>query len=231
VLEAMQAAGATKGDVNRWPELHETALGNDQVIRHPRFWQSWVPGDDVSGSDPTRFFVRGQDGRYHDVAGQIGLGEPFLSRGIAVADVDGDGRLDFVLANQWGPSFLFRNTAPDAGAFLGLNLRLPVGGGGELTVHPGRPALNTPTRPAVGAMARVRLPDGRVLVGLVDGGNGHSGRRSPEVHFGLGKLPPDAKVPVEVKWRGPDGQVHAWTTELVPGWHTVVLGEPNGGGR
>ena len=50
-----------------------------------------------------------------------------VTRGIALADVDGDGRLDFAVANQWEPSFLFRNTAPNPGAFLGLHLRLPVG--------------------------------------------------------------------------------------------------------
>ena len=49
-----------------------------------------------------------------------------VTRGIALADVDGDGRLDFAVANQWEPSFLFRNTAPNPGAFLGLHLRLPV---------------------------------------------------------------------------------------------------------
>ena len=49
---------------------------------------------------------------------ELGLAEPMVSRGIAIADVDGDGRLDFVTANQWGPSYLFRNESPGAGAFL-----------------------------------------------------------------------------------------------------------------
>jgi hypothetical protein len=44
-----------------------------------------------------------------------------VTRGIALADVDGDGRLDFAVANQWEPSFLFHNTAPNPGAFLGLH--------------------------------------------------------------------------------------------------------------
>jgi hypothetical protein len=35
-----------------------------------------------------------------------------VTRGIALADVAGDGRLEFAVANQWEPSFLFRNTAP-----------------------------------------------------------------------------------------------------------------------
>ena len=31
------------------------------------------PGDDMSGSDHNPFFVRGRDGRFHDVAPQLGL--------------------------------------------------------------------------------------------------------------------------------------------------------------
>jgi len=77
-----------------------------------------------------------------------------LRRGIATADVDGDGRLDFALANQWEPSFFFKNTAPKPGAFLGLNLRLPLGRKApEATVvQPGRPPVgrNGPSRPAIG---------------------------------------------------------------------------------
>jgi hypothetical protein len=80
-----------------------------------------------------------------------------VSRGIAIADVDGDGRLDFVCANQWGPSYFFKNESPQAGAFLGLRL---VQGKGS---------------PAIGAVATVNLADGRKVGSQVDGGSGHSG--------------------------------------------------------
>jgi hypothetical protein len=229
VLEVMQAAGATKGTVSTWPLLHETALMNDQLTADARFWHNWQPGDDIAGADHNPFFVRANDGRYYDLANKIGLGQPMNSRGIATADVDGDGKLDFALANQWEPSFFFRNTAPKPGAFLGLNLRLPVGPASRvgLVVQPDRPPLdkNKPSRPAIGATAKVHLPDGRMLVAEVDGGTGHSGRRSPELHFGLGEIDKTAKLRVELRWRGSDGQVREHTTELSPGWHTVLLGE------
>jgi len=128
-----------------------------------------------------------------------------VGRGIAVADVDGDGRLDFVTANQWGPSYLFRNESPGAFAFLDLLLVRANGS------------------PAIGAVVRVSLPDGRRLVGQVDGGSGHSGHRSPEVHFGLGSVEAARPLQVALAWRDRDGQPHQATLALLPGRHTIEL--------
>jgi enediyne biosynthesis protein E4 len=230
-LEVVRAAGFTKGTVNRWPEMHELALGNDELMPDPRFAHPIQPGDDISGDDHNSFFARAKDTRYYDISTRIGFGDPMLSRGIATADLDGDGRLDFALANNWGPSFLFHNTAPNAGSFLGLHLRLPVGPkeAGATVARLGHPQrwIEGPSRPAMGASATVHLADGQRLIAFVDGGNGHSGQRSPDLHFGLGKLDPSRPLRVEVRWRGTDGHVRAETFSLDPDhWHTLLLGEP-----
>ena len=34
-LEALQAIGFLRGNVNRWPELHEIAMGNDDLLSKP----------------------------------------------------------------------------------------------------------------------------------------------------------------------------------------------------
>jgi hypothetical protein len=181
----------------------------------------------MSGADHNPFFVRAADGRYYDLASRLGMAAPMCSRGIAVADVDGDGRLDFAVANQWGPSFFYQNTAAKRGTFLGLNLRLPLGTNGRepTVVQPGRPRLAKPSRPAIGASAKVHPPDGRILAAQVDGGTGHSGKRSPELHFGLGQLDRTATIKVDIRWRGSDGRIREHSTELITGWHTVLLGE------
>ena len=114
--------------------------------------------------------MRSSTGRYFDLAAELGLAESHVSRGIAIADVDGDGRLDYAVANQWEPSLFLHNTSPQTGQFLGLRLRL------------------SPGRPAIGAAATVFLPDGRRMSAQVDGGNGHSGKRSQDIHFGLGSV-------------------------------------------
>jgi hypothetical protein len=230
VPEALQATGFVKGAVNRWPELHEIAMGNDELLRDPRVWHRFQPGDDLSGHDRNRFFVRGANGRYVDVARELGLLEDDPSRGIAIADVDGDGRLDLAVANQWGPSSFYRNRCRACGSFLGLHLLLPLRPGhpGPAAARPGHPAADTPGRPAIGAQAAVHLPDGRRLVAQVDGGNGHSGKRSPDLHFGLGGVPPGAAVRVDLRWRDGDGRVRAETITLPPGWQTVRLGWSHG---
>lgn len=224
VLEAIQATGFVKGRINRWPELQALGTANDALLRDPRNWPKFQPGSDISGHDPNAFFVRAHNGRYHDIAHRIGLGGPVVTRGIAIADVDGDGDLDFVLANQWEDSTFYRNDAPRPGAFLGLHLLLPLDAAQPFQVRAGHPGPGLRGTPAIGAEASVRLPDGRQLTAQVDGGNGQSGKRAPQLHFGLGKLPPDHTLTVDLRWRDRSGRLHARSLQLKPGWHTLLLG-------
>ena len=225
-LEVVQAAGFLKGARDRFADYQEAAVANDRMIHDPRVWPEVKPGDNVAGDDTNPFFVRAADGRYYDLGRRVGFDRPMNSRGIAIADVDGDGRLDFVAANQWQPSVFFQNTARHAGSFLGLCLRLPLDARGDrpLAAHAGHPrAADGPTRPAIGAWASVRLPDGRKLTAQVDGGNGHSGKRSTDLHFGLGPLVAK-ELRVELRWRDARGIVCQQALDLPPGWHTIVLG-------
>ena len=224
-VEAVQATGFVKGEVDRWPELHELAIGNDQLVKDPRAWMQMRPGDGLSGRQPNAFFVRSSSGRFYDLAAELGLDQPMVSRGIAVADVDGDGDQDYAVANQWETSFVYRNDGRDQGAFMGLHLRLPVDRARQLdvAVHPGHADGAVASYPAIGATASVVLPDGRRLVGFVDGGNGHSGARSPDIHFGLGRIESQASLPVEIRWRDREGRLLSHHEMLRPGWHTVLL--------
>lgn len=205
VLEAIQACGFIKGKINRWPELQALGTSNDSIVHNPKFWPSFKPGADLSGHDWNPFFARAADGRYYDIAKDIYMNQPQVSRGIAIGDTDGDGRLDFVAANQWGPSNFFRNDAPAAGAFLGLRL------------------LNGQGIPVIGATALATTRDGRKHFGHIDGGSGHSGRRAPEIHFGLGKIATNELTYVTVKWRDTAGKIQTTSTQLAPGWHTLTL--------
>lgn len=222
IVEAIQATGFLKGKINRWPELQSLGTANSEIMHNPKFWPGFKPGDELSGHETNPFFVRAADGRYYDISDKLGLDDPMVSRAIAIADVDGDGRVDYALANQWGPSFFFHNESPNVGAFLGLNLLLPSEPQ-TLKVRPGHPGPDTLGRPAIGASVTVRLPDGRQLTAQVDGGSGHAGKRSPQLHFGLGNLPGSTQLEVNIRWRGPGGQVQQRTLSLPTGWHTIQL--------
>jgi hypothetical protein len=222
VPEIVQASGFVKGSSDRWPELQELAMGNDLMLRNPAHWPRFVDGDDLSGSDQDRFYVRATSGRYFDLASEVGLGDPMITRGIAVADVDEDGRLDFAVANQWSDSFFFHNVSDSVGSFLGFHLLLPTLPRETTAVWDGHQVRNVRGYPALTARVTVRLPDGRRLVRHVDGGNGHSGKSSPDLHFGLGAVGRQA-LHVTFEWRDRAGMLRNHEATVLPGWHTVLL--------
>ncbi len=203
----VQAIGFLPGERDRWPELHELAMGNDELLQFAGVWPRFGPGDALSGSGHDRVLLPDETGRFHDVWPLLGLDERTVSRGIAAADIDGDGRLSLVIARQWAPSLFLRNRS-EAGSALTIDLRVPGWVAG--------------TRAAIGAEARVTLEDGSIVTGFVDGGSGHAGRRAPEVHLGLGDTAEDAIVRVEIAWRDRTGS-HRATIGLSPGRHSLLL--------
>ena len=226
-LSIVQATGFLRGTVNRWPELQELAMANDQWLHIPLAWPRFRAGDDLSGHDQDAFFVRSDSGRYVNIGPEVGIAGANAtnpSRGIAVADCFGDGRLDLAIANQWGSTLFFRNLSPTRNRFLGLHLRIPLSPVRGSEIFDGHPNVAPLSRPAIGATALLELPDGSRHIEQVDGGNGHAGRRSPDIHFGLGDLSGSAELPVLIRWRDASGRSHEQALSFTPGWHTVILG-------
>lgn len=214
-LQIAQTNGFIRGSTNRWPQLQELAMSNDTLVSNPFFWPNANAGDDIAGSETLKFFVKGADGRYVDLAPELGLAVPIPTRGVATGDADGDGRLDFAVARQYGESVFYHNEAPDPGGYLNL----------ELTHEQGKKVGTAPMAgsPATGAQVMVTTADGKCYIQRVDGGSGHAGKRSTEVHIGLG----DAKGPVQVKltWLDRQGELHQQELKLSQGKHSLVLGE------
>jgi hypothetical protein len=218
-LAIVQTDGFIKGKINRWPWLQELAMTNDDLIVDQRMWPKAKPGDDIAGSEKLAFWAKSPDGpEYHNVSSELGLAVPAVTRGIAVADTTGTGHQDFAVARQWGAPAFYRNQHPGHGSFVGLRLYRPAAG--PATAGPGR-GLQLPGTPAYGAQVVFTTADGKTHVTQLDGGSGHSGKRSFDIYQGLG----DSTAPVRaaLQWRDLHGGIHNQTLTLAPGWHELLL--------
>lgn len=213
-LELVQAVGFVKGEINRFNWLQELAMTNDLLLQEPAMWPKAGPGDDISGSQPLGFWVRERGSeKFVNLSKELGFTDTTPTRGMAVGDVDNDGDQDLLVARQWGAPAFFRNDTPAAGKSVGLRLYRPVSGataGGPLGT------------PAYGAIAKLTTADGRTQIAQLDGGGGHSGKRSFEVYFGLADTG-GKPASLELCWRDLAGTVHMQRLELAPGWHDLML--------
>ncbi|MGX2993281.1 CRTAC1 family protein [Streptomyces sp. JNUCC 64] len=206
----VQTNGFVRGSTNRWPELQELAMANDELLRHPEVWPDFEPGDDLSGHQPLSFWAPDGQGRYIDLAGRLGLDGTVPSRGVAIGHSRPGAAPGLAVARQWGEPDYYRNDAPQGDRRITLDLRKPARGA---DAAPGS------TTPAVGAQARVTA-DGRTTLHQVDGGGGHSGKRDFLVSAGLGDA---SSARVELRWLDGRGEPRHTTLTLRPGRHALVL--------
>ncbi|HEY4084184.1 MAG TPA: ASPIC/UnbV domain-containing protein [Burkholderiaceae bacterium] len=243
--EALQAVGFSRGDrggqdfgwrKSCWSVLQELAMANDTLLKHAATWFDMGDhggtsrGCDLSGGTPNPFFVLNREGRYEDMAGELFPSEQdpaAPSRGIAIADIDHDGRLDYVVARQYAPPVFRHNTSTAAlsNGFVGITPRflLAPGAKSELRDERSVQAHGQLSRPAFGVVAQLRLSNGRVLTQQVDGGNGHSGKRSADLLFGLGGLKGAQIDSIDLLWRsGPTAQKQSVTFNDLRSGHYYV---------
>lgn len=218
VSELIQATGFLKGKKNLWPELHQWAMGNDELIKDPKYWPS-MKSADISGSKAYNpFYAMTDRGFFHNIADEIGLSGPWISRGIATGDVDQDGDLDIVLANQWSDFFYFKNTSDNENSSLLLDIRY------SYSLKPNEISFEEQPHSyrAIGVQVKLNnTPNPQI--GLVDGGNGHSGARSQWIHFGLGQVDPQDLLKITIQW--PEKATpRQRTLELAPGKHHIYIG-------
>lgn len=124
-----------------------------------------MPGNAMK--DPNNLLIQQPDGRFTEASAEAGVDSTARSRGAAVADLDGDGRLDLVVVNRRAPMELYRNVTPGTGAWLAVDLRGP----------------DTPF--GIGAQVTVETDAGRQTQQRTVGG-GHAGGSATPLHFGLG---------------------------------------------
>jgi hypothetical protein len=139
-----------------------------------------MPG--MAMQDPNSLLMQQADGTFSEHSVGAGVASTARGRGAALADLDGDGRLDLVLVNRRAGAELYRNVTPDAGHWLAVELH-----------QPGRNPR------AVGARVRVDATRWSEEQEITIGG-GHAGGQAGPLHFGLGDV---TDVKITVVW--PDG--------------------------
>ena len=170
-------------------------------------------GDPFPLHQPNQVFRNRGGEAFDDVT--AGAGAVFelseVGRGAAFGDVDNDGDVDVLVANNNGPVRLLVNDTGHRTRWVGLRL---IDGRG---------------RDALGARVGVSRESGPVLWRRARADGSYASANDPRVVVGLGTA--DAVTRVRVEW--PGGRVEDWEDVPVDGWTTLTegTGRPAGAER
>lgn len=139
-----------------------------------------MPG--MAMRDPNNLLIQTADGTFTEHAARAGVASTDRSRGAALVDFDGDGRLDLLVSNRRARLELYRNVTLDTGGWITVDLTQAGG-----------------NRNAIGAVIEVAAGGTKQSIQQVIGG-GHAGGQLLPRHFGLGTAD---QARVTVTW--PDG--------------------------
>jgi hypothetical protein len=120
--------------------------------------------------------------KFVDVSAQSGevFQQAWTSRGMAIGDLDNDGRMDVVVTSNDGPVWVLRNETPTQNHWITLKL---VG-------------VKT-NRDGIGAQIRISTPEGEQYATVTTAGS-YESSGDKRAHFGLGKA--TSVTHAEIHW-------------------------------
>jgi tetratricopeptide (TPR) repeat protein len=144
----------------------------NELIRSDATW---------NGHERNVFFASNRDGTFSDVSGVVGLDFRDDSRAFALADFDGDGKLEIVLKNRNAPQIRILRLAMEG---IGNSIAFRLRG-------------HKSNRDAIGTVVTVETGSLR-LTKYLQAGSGFLSQHTKELFFGLGKY--QGAVSATVRW-------------------------------
>ena len=155
-------------DQSYWYDYSKVAGGNMTIISDASNWPS-LRGRSLSGYQQKKVWINDGAGQFKEVSQLVGVRDRYDGRSVVLADLNNNGSLDAVVANQRGPLLVYKNEVTPENQWIEFQLE-------------GRAS----NRSAIGAEVRV-FWNGQQQVQEVSGGSGFCAQNQRRLHFGLGK--------------------------------------------
>ena len=168
-----QVVSKSPPDSNPSPDYERGWSAINELIRADSTW---------NGHERNVFFANNRDGTFSDISGLTGLDFRDDSRAFALADFDGDGKLEIVLKNRNAPQIRILRLALDG---IGNSIAFRLRG-------------DKSNRDAIGAAVTVEAQTLRQTKYL-QAGSGFLSQHTKELFFGLGQ---NQEVKATIRWPG-----------------------------
>jgi len=156
----------------------------------------------ISYREPPLLLSNSGDGKYRDMGKAAGavFQQRFVARGLAIGDIDNDGRVDAIITRLNDSPVLLRNTWQPSGSWIGFDLE-----------------GTRSNRDAIGAKVTLSLPR-RKLVRWVTGGSSYLSTHDKRVLVGLGNEA--GEVSAEIQW--PSGRAQTLSGLKINQYHHIL---------